>query len=243
MKKFLKVISVTLIIFSLTMTFWACDDKSKNSIDATQYVITVNESKYYNVNGQTTKASAGVEAYVTITPKFDAVVIDKVLYNGQQCTENPNQQDKYTFIMPNTNVDITVEYSFIDNFTDNFLSWDNENENSFTIFTETSNDTYFAQFDDGRLTANVINSPKNSGGYFTSHKESVFSTNQYVVPNNALSVNVTNASSSNSATSFTVKINRTQISAGTTQIVLLVENGHKFGDASLLVCSIIVENA
>lgn len=243
MKRFLKVMSFMLIVASMSVTLWACgENKNTTPEDTKVYTVTADESDFYDVDGQTTKASAGMEAYVKITPEFDAVVIDRVLYNGQQCTKSTVEENKYTFTMPSKNVEITVEYSFVDNTTDNFLTWDNSNENTFTVFVETPDDSYFAQFDDGLLTANVSKNPSGAGSYFTSHEERVFSTNQNVIPDSAMSVQTTNASTSNSAKSFTIRINLTQISAGTTQIILLVDNGHKFGDSSLLVATVNVVN-
>lgn len=243
MKKLLKSMMLALLFVPMASLLVACNEKPHTPVENTEYSVTANESDYYDVTGQTTKATAGVNAYVKIVPEFDAVVIDKVLYNGQECVKSDTEEDKYTFTMPSENVTITVEYSFQDNTTDNFLSWSNDNEDTFTVFVESPDDSYSAQWDDGTLTADVTKTPSQSGPYFTSHTEEVFSTNQNVVPDSALSVDTQYKSNTNSAVAFEVHIDRTRISEGETQIVLLVNNGHKFGDASLLVCTITVVNA
>ena len=190
------------------------------------------------MNGQTRSATAGSAAYVAIEPQFDAVSIDKVLFNGQECTESATEANCYEFTMPAANVEITVEYSFTDNESDNFLEWNSENPSSFVMTTDAEEEWYNPQYDTSgnRLTADVFKSPSQSGGFFSSHEETAFSMNQDVIPDEALSVSFTSKDSN--ATDFSVVVDRSKISAGTAQIVLLVENGHKFGDAALLVITV-----
>lgn len=79
------------------------------------------------MGGQTTQATAGTEAYVIIEPEYAAVSIEKVFFNGQECTESSTEENKYTFTMPAENVEITVNLKWKDVSTDNFLTWNNEN--------------------------------------------------------------------------------------------------------------------
>ena len=209
-----------------------------------KFTVTADESDFYDVSGQTTKASEGTAAYVVIQPEFDAVSVDKVLYNGNECTKSAAESNRYEFIMPAENVEITVEYSFNDNATDNFLTWAGDNTYTFSMTTDEEEEWYNPDYDGENLvTADVTSTPSQSGGYFTSHEQRVFSLNQSVVPDDALSVKVVNKSMTSFATQFSVCIDRSKISSGTAQIVLLVENGHKFGDAALLVCTITVQAA
>lgn len=53
-------------------------------------------------------------------------------------------------------------------------------------------------------------------------------------------MSVTNAHMSTNAVAFVVHIDRTKIKEGTAQIVLRVENGHKFEDAAVLVCTVTI---
>lgn len=234
-----------LLVLGLT----ACGDgrptQEEQPGDVSVYTVTAEESDFYDVSGQTTKASEGTAAYVVIQPEFDAVSVDKVLYNGNECTKSAAERNRYEFTMPAENVEITVEYSFNDNTTDNFLTWAGDNVYTFTMTTDEEEEWYNPDYDGENLvTADVTSTPSQSGGYFTSHEQRAFSLNQSVVPDDALSVKVINASSSsNSAGYFAVCIDRSKISSGTAQVVLLVENGHKFGDAALLVCTITVQAA
>lgn len=245
MKKVITGIVAALLALSAGAFFAACGgapDEGGDKTDPTVYTVTAEESDFYDVNGQTRSATAGTAAYVAIEPQFDAVSIDKVLFNGQECTESAAEAHRYEFTMPAANVEITVEYSFTDNESDNFLEWNDGNPSSIEIWKpQSETDTYFPQGDDEKLTADVFKSPSQSGGYFSSHEETAFSMNQDVVPDEALSVSFTSKDSN--ATDFSVVVDRSKISAGTAQIVLLVENGHKFGDAALLVITVEVTDA
>ena len=249
MKKVITGILAALLALSAGAFFAACGgapDEGDDKTDPTVYTVTAEESDFYDVNGQTRSATAGSAAYVAIEPQFDAVSIDKVLFNGQECTESATEANRYEFTMPAENVEITVEYSFTDNESDNFLEWNDGNPSSIEIWKpQSETDTYFPQGDDEKLTADVFKSPSQSGGYFSSHEETAFSMNQDVIPDEALSVSALHANSNypNDATGFEVRIDRSKISAGTAQIVLRVENEHKFGDAALLVITVEVTDA
>ena len=249
MKKVITGILAALLALSAGAFFAACGgapDEGDDKTDPTVYTVTAEESDFYDVNGQTRSATAGTAAYVAIEPQFDAVSIDKVLFNGQECTESAAEANRYEFTMPAANVEITVEYSFTDNESDNFLEWNDGNPSSIEIWKpQSETDTYFPQGDDEKLTADVFKSPSQSSGYFSSHEETAFSMNQDVIPDEALSVSALHANSNypNDATGFEVRIDRSKISAGTAQIVLRVENGHKFGDAALLVITVEVTDA
>ena len=249
MKKVITGILAALLALSAGAFFAACGgapDEGDDKTDPTVYTVTGAESDFYDVNGQTRSATAGTAAYVAIEPQFDAVSIDKVLFNGQECTESAAEAHRYEFTMPAANVEITVEYSFTDNESDNFLEWNDGNPSSIEVWKpQSETDIYFPQWDDGKLTADVFKSPSQSGGYFSSHEETAFSMNQDVIPDEALSVSALHANSNypNDATGFEVRIDRSKISAGTAQIVLLVENEHKFGDAALLVITVEVTDA
>ena len=249
MKKVITGILAALLALSAGAFFSACGgapDEGDDKTDPTVYTVTAAESDFYDVNGQTRSATAGTAAYVAIEPQFDAVSIDKVLFNGQECTESATEANRYEFPMPAANVEITVEYSFTDNESDNFLEWNDGNPSSIEIWKpQSETDTYFPQGDDEKLTADVFKSPSQSGGYFSSHEETAFSMNQDVIPDEALSVSALHANSNypNDATGFEVRIDRSKISAGIAQIVLRVENEHKFGDAALLVITVEVTDA
>ena len=246
MKKVFTCISTFCISIFALINFVACgDDENKsNSGDNTVYTVTAESSDFYSVNGKTNRSTAGLEAYVTIEPKFEAVVIDKVLFNGNECAKSTTEENKYTFTMPAENVAISVEYSFVDNNSDNFLTWDSENQTTFNMTTDSEEEWYNPQYDtENKLIATVSKNPSGTSiNFFTEHEETVFSLNQNVIPNEALSVtdltSLSGSGGTNGARAFEISIDRSLISEGTVQIVLLVENNHKFGDASLLVLTL-----
>ncbi len=245
MKKLMRITVCAVVAFLGILCLTACGQKkAQETQDNISYTVTANESDFYNINAKTTRATAGMNAFVEILPQFEAVKIDKVYYNEaeqKECTKSTTDDNRYEFVMPNENVTITVKYSFVDNEEDNFLGWDTANDNTFSIFVESADDSYYAPLDDGTLTANVIKNPSQSGGYFSSHTETVFSLDETVIPNEALDIMAVKNGSV--ATAFVIHINRTLIHEGETQLIFKVNNGHKFGDASLLVCTIRVDNA
>lgn len=246
MKKFLTASLAALLALSVAACFTACGGPEQENVqpDPTAYTVTAEESDYYDVEGQTTSATAGMAAYVKIAPQFSAVKIDKVLFNGEECTASATEANRYEFTMPAKNVEITVEYSFTDTASDNFLAWNSENATEFAMTTDAEEEWYNPQFDtENKFVADVTKSPSGTGGYFTNHEQEAFSTNQSVIPDAALSVKVVNEQSVNSAASFEVVIDRSMVSTGTAQIVLRVENGHKFGDAALLVVTVTITEA
>lgn len=206
------------------------------------------ESDNYTVSGLPENAYEGdtVSFTVTLTHPADSI-LNQVEVRGTEMgykTLTAGADNKYSFEMPAEPVFLSVDVSYYpDNETDNFLSWSSDNQAEFEIFVETADDTYFAQMDDGLLTADVTKSPSQSGGYFTSHTEEAFSLNQDVIPDEALSVKVTYKSMSNNAIAFVVHIDRTKIKAGTAKIVLVVNNGHKFSDKAVLACTVTVKAA
>lgn len=169
MKKKFTGILTSILALSMAAFFVACGDGSgddrSSGTDNTVYTVTAEDSDYYDVGGQTTKATAGTEAYVIIEPEYAAVSIEKVFFNGQECTESSTEENKYTFTMPAENVEITVNLKWKDVSTDNFLTWNNENLAKFEIFAEPAED-YFPSWDDGKLTADVSKAPSSSGGFF-----------------------------------------------------------------------------
>ena len=244
MKKILTIFLASIMMLSVVTFSVACSDgKGNNSgsvTDNTVYTVTVEGSDYYDAVGQTTQATAGMESSVRVAAKYSAVSIEKVFFNENECVKSDTEENTYTFTMPAENVVITVSLKWNDVSTDNFLTWDKENSVEFEIFAQPN---YLPSWDDGELTANVSKDPSQSGGYFTAHEEKAFSLNKDVIPDEALFVSVTNAKMSNIAVAFVVHIDRTKIKEGTAQIVLQVENKHKFGDAAILVCTVTVVGA
>ena len=211
MKKIFSKIIFALLLIPMIFFASACGDGDETVQENVEYNVNVQSSDFYNVSNRTTKATAGLSAFVVINPKFDAVIIENVMCNGQECTLDDSIANRYNFTMPNEDANVTVQIGFVDNTQDNFLSWSNDNNYTFKITTDSEEEYYDPQYDSGsRFEAEVSSTPASSGGYFTSHNESVFSLDQNVVPNSALFVNVLTAPLSNFAIGFEVIIDRSQ---------------------------------
>lgn len=96
MKKKFTGILTSILALSMAAFFVACGDGSgddrSSGTDNTVYTVTAEDSDYYDVGGQTTQATAGTEAYVIIEPEYAAVSIEKVFFNGQECTESSTEE-------------------------------------------------------------------------------------------------------------------------------------------------------
>lgn len=181
---------------------------------------------------------------ITLTHPEESVLEGVELYGSQTGYEQltAGTDGTYSFTMPAEPVRLTVDAAYYpDTDTNNFLSWDEENPASAEKWQAAfEGDAYYASSDDVLLTANVTDDPDNTGGWFNYHDERAFSLNEDVIPNDALQVTYDEQGDRNDAYRFIVHIDRTKISAGTAKIVLIVENESKFGDESILACTVTV---
>ena len=181
---------------------------------------------------------------ITLTHPEESVLEGVELYGSQTGYEQltAGTDGKYSFTMPAEPVRPTVDAAYYpDTDTNNFLSWDEESPASAEKWQAAlEGDAYYASSDDVLLTANVTDDPDNTGGWFNYHDERAFSLNEDVIPNDALQVTYDEQGDRNDAYRFIVHIDRTKISAGTAKIVLIVENESKFGDESILACTVTV---
>ena len=180
---------------------------------------------------------------ITLTHPDESVLEGVELYGTQTGYEQltAGTDGKYSFTMPAEPVRLTVDAAYYpDNETDNFLSWDEGNPASAEKWQAAYEGDTYSSSDDVLLTANVTKDPGNTGGWFNSHDERAFSLNEDVIPNDALSVTYDEEGDRNDAYRFIVHIDRSKVSAGEAKIVLIVENGSKSGDESILACTVTV---
>ena len=248
-KKIIAAVIVTALALCLAFTLAACNnndgDGGKDGGDTgTLYSIQAPAaSDVYTVSGLPESAREGdaVTFTVTLTHPADSVLNYVEVYGSEMKYNKltPADDGSYSFTMPAEPVRVTVDADYYpDNDTDNFLTWDEDNPTTFEIWTpDNADDTYFPQWDDGKLTANVTET--------TLHYYDVttFSLNTDVIPDDALSYSVDEDFGGGYATSFTVNIDRSKISVGTAKIVLIVENESSFGDDSVITCTVTVTEA
>ena len=216
MKKLPLLIAFVLILSLGVIAFAGCGDEPETQPDTTIYNVTSEESPYYDVNG-TYRATAGTTAEISIDLEFpDACTIANVQFNGQDCTKVDDTN--YTFTMPAQNVEITVTLNWIDTPSDSYLSWADDVVTS--LVSAKNDDNYYHNFDMGEIEYTY------SGNYQTDADITILSTNQNVIPNEAI-VNEFlldnqlpgNSNGSNEIVGGTLEIDRSLINAGTTQII------------------------
>ena len=237
MKKLPLLIAFVLILSLGVIAFAGCGDEPETQPDTTIYNVTSEESPYYDVNG-TYRATAGMTAEISIDLEFpDACTIANVQFNGQDCTKV--DATNYTFTMPAQNVEITVTLNWIDTPSDSYLSWADDVVTS--LVSAKNDDNYYHNFDMGEINYDIGNTFMNSGTV------TILSTNQNVIPNDAIVNDFLldnelpgNSNGSNEIVGGALEIDRSLISAGTTQIVLTIKNGNT-GSIWTIVTTITVE--
>ena len=233
MKKVITGVLAALLALSAGAFFAACGgepNEGGGNTDPTVYTVTADESDFYDVNGQTFSATAGTAAYVVIEPQFSAVSIDKVLFNGQACTESGEEANRYEFTMPAANVEITVEYSFTDNEEDNFAKWSDGIESE-------------KQGQVGQYWW-VLDFEFTGNRPFGQAEVKLYSMNEQVIPADALSYELKKIGSSANYGSGYIKIDGDKLRVGTAQLVMTVKNTNVTGNnISMLVITVEVAEA
>ena len=250
MKKVVIGFMTLLSVLALSLGLVACggDKTEEGSGKGTRYSIQApSASDVYTVENLPEGAYEGdtVTFKVTLAHPADSI-LDSVQVIGTAMGGKeivPAADGTCSFTMPAEPVRVTVDASYYpDNQTDNFLSWNEGNATSLEKWQAAfEGDEYYSFSDDVLLASSVTSQPSHSSANMalTSHTEKAFSLNQSVIPDEALSVGI-DYSDGNQANAFTVRIDRSKVSAGTAKIVLIVENGHKFGDKAVLACTVTV---
>ena len=225
-------------IFALTFAFLslvggglcltACGDPPQPK----EYDITVEESSDYVVTiPQTAKKGEFVDVEVDIINQ--EVVFENVYYNGTPCD---TMAYSYYFIMPAEDVTITVETS-------------PREEVYSTSFVWLDSDATFEIATDGEFTFSDTRDflVHFNASYMTILYSDIISTNQAVIPNNAIdveeitSMDLVGSSGSNQILQAKIKIDPTLISPGRTMIIAEFENGNSSGEGTLVFYVNVVE--
>lgn len=230
MKRFAFAVMAAALSFAAAVSFAACADGAPEEGEggAQTYTVTAAESELYDIGSYTRKASAGTSAHVEVTPEYDAVAIAAVYYNGQACakSEGEGEEHYYTFTMPAEDVTITVELAFTDTAEDDdFLAWDTANETTVLTGTGTAELAFTTDW-----------------GYTSLlKKEVLLSSDQSVIPNDALELSYTEQKTGNAIIGGTIKIDRSKVQTGETQIVLALQSSNAATYDGCIVCTVKVE--
>lgn len=232
MKKWITAVLAALLALSVSAAFVACGDGETpggdggngGNTDTKSYTVTKTESDLYDYGWSTTTATAGTAAYVEVTPEYEAVSIAAVYYNGQACTKDAENEERYNFTMPAEDVTITVDVAFTDRAEDdNFLAWDTANETTVLTGTGTAELAFTTDWNHTSLLK----------------KEVLLSSDPSVIPNEALSIDY--STSGSLIEGGTIKIDRSKIHPGTAQIVLALQSSNVTTYDGCIVCTVTVE--
>ena len=234
MKKWITAVLAALLALSVSAAFVACGDGETpggdggngGNTDPKSYTVTKTESDLYDYGWSTTTATAGTAAYVEVTPEYEAVSIAAVYYNGQACTKDAENEERYNFTMPAEDVTITVDVAFTDRAEDDdFLAWDTANETTVLTGTGTAGLAFTTDWNYTSLLK----------------KEVLLSSDPSVIPNEALELSYTTKNMSSDIIGGTIKIDRSLIHPGTAQIVLALQSSNVTTYDGCIVCTVTVE--
>lgn len=218
MKKLFKWLTMCLVIILAMFTFAACTDPDKGgdggngggsggggSGSATSYTITYTNGAGYTLSGAAS-AEAGDKVTVTVNVTAYDVRITSVKYNNSACSKADN--GKYSFTMPSQNVTVSATSEKITAIEeDRPVSW--QQEGALQIAKTTGN---------AQIKYDVTNTS------CTDADVTVTSTNQAVIPSNAITQSNTTVSMGSQINGGIITIDLTKVSVGKTFIILDFDN-------------------
>lgn len=217
MKKLFKWLTMCLVIVLAMFTFAACTDPDKGgdggndggsgggSETTTSYTITYTNGTGYTLSGVTT-AKAGDKVTVTVNVTEYDVQVTSVKYNNSACSKADN--GKYSFTMPSQNVTVSATSEKITAIEeDRPVSW--QQEGALQIAKTTGN---------AQIKYDVTNT------LCTDADVTVTSTNQTVIPSNAITQSNTTVSMGSQINGGIITIDLTKVSVGKTFIILDFDN-------------------
>lgn len=219
MKKLFKWLTMCLVIVLAMFTFAACTDPDKGgdggdggsggsgggSETTTSYTITYTNGTGYTLSGVTT-AKAGDKVTVTVNVTEYDVQVTSVKYNNSACSKADD--GKYTFTMPSQNVTVSATSEKITAIEeDRPVSW--QQEGALQIAKTTGN---------AQIKYDVTNTS------CTDADVTVTSTNQAVIPSNAITQSNTTVSMGSQINGGIITIDLTKVSVGKTFIILDFDN-------------------
>lgn len=217
MKKLFKWLTMCLVIVLAMFTFAACTDPDKGgdggndggsgggSETTTSYTITYTNGTGYTLSGVTT-AKAGDKVTVTVNVTEYDVQVTSVKYNNSACSKADD--GKYSFTMPSQNVTVSATSEKITAIEeDRPVSW--QQEGALQIAKTTGN---------AQIKYDVTNTS------CTDADVTVTSTNQAVIPSNAITQSNTTVSMGSQINGGIITIDLTKVSVGKTFIILDFDN-------------------
>lgn len=191
------------------------------------------QAKYYEIHAENTayyrisaydSVKSGDETRLSVTKKYDCFTVSAVKYNGNTCSYDESTKEYY-FTMPSEDVEITVDVIWIDTTEDSFMSWDTDNVSTITDKTET-------------LFHYSVNLSMTTWAEFT-----YFSTNEGVLPTEAIEHDYTYRNTSNIINGGYLTIDDTKLTNGETKIAIFFESKNEVGSRAAIVVPVTVNIA
>lgn len=227
------IVTILLLVLGVfTATLSACGGGSSTppNTDSTIYSVSFESSPYFRLSG-TRSATAGGNATVYIDLNYsECSSVAGVQFNGQNCTKVSDTE--YSYIMPAEDVEITVTLAWLD-YSEPYgrLSWNSENE---TTILSAKGDLNYDNDDCAELNFSITNRVT------TSAEITILSTNETVIPTSAITYEFTCQNMSSIIIGGNLKIDRSLINAGSTQIVFTFESDNSSGYDYTIVATITV---
>lgn len=223
MKKSFIILTVILITLSLcTVMFMACTPENENpgsSSNNTSYKVSTQKDDvfgdYYSLRADKSLTTAGNTVNVTVSDLWDFLSVDKVFANETECTKGSD--GKYSFEMPATDVTVTATFKVnIITEREDGMKWENASELS-------SGTTLSGGIEVNFGSTPILNSVyANPDGYSTMTYAKVISTNQDVIPDDAVRrIEPQTGSNGAYAVSAWISFDVTKISEGTTTLIFI----------------------
>lgn len=214
-------VTVAVILSTVLLVFTGC---VKGGVPApATYTITASVSEDYTLTPSVTIAEAGEEITVAVELKNSDKYITGVKFNDSACSE---KDGNYCFTMPEENVTLTAttgEYS-------------EDLEDGMAEFVVSNLKTIQKDSDNAEL---IVNFRKAS--YMTILKSNIVSSNQNVIPEDAIEVKKHNDFNSGLIDYATVTIDTSKVNYGTTWLTMYFENGNVSSQDATIVVKITVE--
>ena len=174
----------------------------------TKYKIILPESNIYEISANETTATKDTVITLTVETSNPAYKILEIRANNTICEKTSNTT--YTFTMPEADVTITVDTAVKEINSDDGIYWAINTPNQ--ISKAQDGDNYASQTINFDFSEN-INNPQYS----------LVSTNENIIPNEAMAVNFTDANMGSMKKGGSITIDLTQVNLGTTYLIFNVK--------------------
>lgn len=216
MKKFVLSLVAVISIIMMSVSFTACDNASNKS---TSYSITYQQGENYTITSGVNQAKAGDIVTFKVESTSVFYTVGKVTMNGNELSES---NLGYSFAMPRSNVEIKVEMLMVGEYDDSSdrLSWGS----TVNGIIPTAHDSVTS-----------LNIPLEfvgitSGNYISSITDAIYSSNEEVIPTDAIEFVAERVSNGNSIVGGHLAIDLTKVSEGEAYIYIsLVPNNSRLG--------------